>query len=127
MIGVVAVILIAFVAAIIAAPLWRAGSDEASVAPSATDELWKHEKAVALLAITEADFDRATGKLSDDDYTVLREDYEDRALRAIDELERLEAAPPVAPAAGPAGFCGNCGTRFEAPDRYCSNCGTPRG
>jgi len=125
MIGILGVVLIVFVAAIVVAPLWRDDINEALVEPSAADELWTHEKAVAMLAITEADFDRATGKLSDDDYTVLREDYEDRALRAIGELEKLETLP-VAPAMNSARFCGHCGCRFEAPDRYCSGCGTPR-
>ncbi|MBI5505497.1 MAG: hypothetical protein HY899_11895 [Deltaproteobacteria bacterium] len=126
MTGLIAAALIALVAVIIAAPLWRTDLDQAAVEPSVSDELWKHEKAVALLAITEADFDRATGKLSDDDYTVLREDYEDRALRAIDELEKLDASP-APPAEVSARFCGNCGTRFGSADRYCSSCGTPRG
>lgn len=121
-----ATLLIAVVAVLIAAPLWRTAADDILDRPTAVDELWKREKAVALLAITEADFDRATGKLSDDDYTVLRDDYEDRALRAISELEKLDAEPEVSQEAA-ARFCGECGMRFGAPDRYCSGCGTPRG
>jgi|GEM_PF-304342 len=126
MIGFLGAVLIAFVAAIVAAPLWRTVSSEPLLEPAYDDELWKHEKAVALLAITEADFDRATGKLSNDDYMLLRDDYEGRALRAIGELERLETLPE-APHAASTRFCGQCGARFEAPDRYCSSCGTRRG
>lgn len=127
MIGFFGAVLVALVALIIAAPLWGSTSEETPASSSLPDELWTREKAVAMLAITEADFDRATGKLSDADYTVLREDYEDRALRAIDELEKLEV-PSVAPSPSAAGahFCGQCGNRFQDPDRFCSGCGAPR-
>jgi hypothetical protein len=102
------------------------GSAEAAEAP-AGDELWKREKAVAVLAITEADFDRATGKLSDDDYQELRSDYEGRALQAMDQLDRfaaLESAP--APEGAFPAFCGACGKAFGEQDAFCAGCGRPR-
>ena len=122
---VLAAILILVVTAYIVLPLLSAPSEEspAHVLP-VVDELWQREKAVALLAISEADFDRATGKLSDDDYRVLLTDYEDRALHAMGELERalpLQAAPEAA-----ARFCSGCGSRFAAQDRFCAGCGQER-
>jgi hypothetical protein len=125
----VAVLLILAVTAFIVAPLLRGAREvEADAAPAA-EELWKREKAVALLAITEADFDRATGKLSEDDYRTLRGDYEDRALHAMGELERQ--APEAASAdsarvAAPAPFCAGCGNRHGDGDRFCGRCGRPR-
>ncbi len=127
MIGAFCAVLVAAVAAVIAMPLSPIASVQARDEPAANDELWQHEKAVALLAIAEADFDRATGKLSNDDYAILRSDYEGRALRAIGELDRLDTLPVVGLAVVPAGFCGHCGVRFKDPDRYCSSCGSARG
>jgi len=128
MTAVLGALLIACVAGLIVAPLWGVPPGEAVVEPSAGDELWRREKAVALLAITEADFDRATGKLSNEDYRSLREDYEDRALRAIGELEKA-GTPAVAAETGAVmdRFCSQCGSRFGEPDRYCSHCGMARG
>jgi hypothetical protein len=119
---VVALLLVLAVVWFVVSPLAQAGS-EADAVDSTRGELWRREKAVAVLAITEADFDRATGKLSDDDYRVLRTDYEGRALVAMDEIDRL-AAPPVGEEA--AGFCGGCGAPLAAADAFCGRCGRPR-
>lgn len=122
---VLAAILILAVTAYIVLPLLRAPSEESSTeALPVADELWQREKAVALLAISEADFDLATGKLSDDDYRVLLTDYEDRALHAMGELEK--AVPPPAAPEFAARFCSACGSRFAAPDRFCAGCGQQR-
>lgn len=125
MTAVFAVVLILLVAAFIVAPLLSQQSDAGTEAAPARDELWKREKAVAVLAITEADFDRATGKLSDDDYRVLRSDYEGRALQAMDEMEKLAPASGGDPASS-AKFCAGCGTRFASEDAFCGSCGRPR-
>jgi hypothetical protein len=58
----------------------------------------------ALLALKEIEFDRATAKLSDDDYAMLKQRYE---------------AAAVAVLAG----CSQCGAAMEAADRYCAACG----
>jgi len=109
----------------------------------------EHEKELALRAIREADFDHRTGKLSDEDYAVLREELEGRAfsaMAAIDAANALHAVPagsaPVAPPSGaaaarpaaePGGFCPACGVRFARDARFCPGCGkklpaaTPRG
>jgi hypothetical protein len=121
-IAVLAVVLIAGVAAYIVLPFFRRTEGDRADASPVRDELWKHEKAVAVLAITEADFDLATGKLSDDDYHVLRSDYEGRALHAMDEIDRL--APSGA--ATTANFCAGCGARFTDTDSFCGACGRPR-
>ncbi|HYB98332.1 MAG TPA: hypothetical protein VEC57_04285 [Candidatus Limnocylindrales bacterium] len=128
MTAVFAVLIILTVAALIAAPLLQAGR-EVAFESGGRGELWRREKAVALMAISEADFDRATGKLSDDDYRVLRHDYEGRAVRAMDELDELDALVPQASAGGGAPsfrFCPSCGRAFAEPDRFCAGCGHAR-
>lgn len=122
-----AAILILAVTAYIVLPLLRTSSEEnpAEVLP-VIDELWQREKAVALLAISEADFDRATGKLSDDDYRVLLTDYEDRALHAMGELERAHPPAAVTELEVAARYCSGCGSRFAAQDRFCAGCGQQR-
>jgi len=94
-------------------------------------------KIQALLALKEIEFDRETGKLSDEDYAAMKVNYQRAALRAI---EREEAGPEesrgeamvVCPSCGPrpessAKFCSNCGRALEIVRGgvRCSGCGTP--
>ncbi len=124
---VLAVVLIAAVSVFVVSPFFSGRDENGDERSPARDELWKREKAVAVLAITEADFDLATGKLSDDDYRVLRADYEGRALQAMDELDKLGPdATGVATGVAPAAFCAGCGSRFAGSDAFCGSCGRPR-
>ena len=119
-----AFILILLVATFIISPfLTQVDGDRVDARPSG-DELWTREKAVAVLAITEADFDRATGKLSDDDYRVLRSDYEGRALHAMDEIEKR--VPIAASADEAVRYCASCGSAFVEAAAFCGSCGRPR-
>jgi len=117
-----AIVLILAVAAFVISPLLARDGETVAEAPGRRGELWAREKAVAVLAITEADFDRATGKLSDDDYRVLRTDYEGRALHAMDEMDKLDSGP----AEGPVRFCAGCGSPFCDSDSFCGSCGRRR-
>jgi hypothetical protein len=101
----------------------------------ATREPRLSPEASGIDALREIEFDRATGKLSDEDYASLKATYTPRAL---DELRAREAA-----AANPAGtsdsgdqaelliqkmksarrVCANCGPRPEGDALFCSNCG----
>lgn len=80
----------------------------------------------ALLALKEIEFDRATGKLSDDDYTMLHNRYSARALAVLDggadaavgaSARALGGGPPCSTCGGPtvphAAFCGACGTSLS--------------
>lgn len=125
-------------AAGVAAP---AGLEDEAVDPE--DDL--SPRSVALRALKEIEFDRATGKLSDADYDALNTKYTAEALAAL----RDDAAPASgtpAPAAGPrliatspavcpthgarpeigAKFCSVCGRRLSAPSGggFCARCGT---
>lgn len=96
-------------------------------------------KGVALAALKEIEFDRETGKLSDEDYAFLKAKYTGAALEALRaeaadgagpaDVEKLVAArlrslrsaagsaPPGAP------VCSSCGPRPEADAVFCSTCG----
>lgn len=85
-------------------------------------------RGVALAALREVEFDRETGKLSDDDYRALKAQYTAEALAAIraaaePDIEALVAAR-VRSFEHPAGSaCAVCGPRPEPDAIYCSTCG----
>ena len=97
-------------------------------------------RAVAVRALKEIEFDRATGKLSDVDYDELKSKYTAEALAAL-RAEGGARAPAVAaatrdarpvsscPTHGPrpesdAEFCSECGRRLAAARGYCARCGS---
>lgn len=111
-----------------------------------------NEEGLAVAALREIEFDRATGKLSDTDYEELRTKYTALALadlRKQDDAEARNAAMrgAVASDAAVAGVdgttgveldpveaavqaaqarrpkCGQCGPRPESDSVYCSGCG----
>jgi hypothetical protein len=99
----------------------------------------------ALAALREIEFDRATGKLSEDDFARLQVKYQAEALAVLREVdaamapERLGAAAPVAAASasvpGSPGASGGdaveqliAEARAQArtrKQRFCEECGTP--
>ena len=108
-------------------------------------------KGVALAALKEIEFDRETGKLSDDDYELLKAKYTVTAVEALrheqagavsNDIEALIAAkvrslrsataatpsdtsPPFSPASGSGPACDTCGPRPEPDALFCSTCGRP--
>lgn len=106
----------------------------------------------AVEALREIEFDRATGKLSDEDYAELKATYTREALAELRAKEAGVAVTPPAPAADPVevalaayrarqhaaahdgaevarrlhaapGSCVVCGPRPESDATFCSNCG----
>lgn len=91
-------------------------------------------KVQALLALKEIEFDRETGKLSDDDYVELKARYGREALAAMDaEAEHATAAADgedpaealIRSARAGLQVCANCGPRPETGAQFCSECGRP--
>src|SRR6266853_488482 len=81
-------------------------------------------QAVALRALKEIEFDRATGKLSDTDYDQLKAKYTAEALAALRGESRL--TPGVSPGitkTRPAAACPDHGPRPEPDAQFCSECG----
>lgn len=102
-------------------------------------------RAVALRALKEIEFDRATGKLSDADYDALKGKYTSEALIALraegseqgagssplraDPASRSQLPAPSCPTHGrrpepDAQFCSECGRRLGTAPGYCARCGT---
>jgi double zinc ribbon protein len=124
-----------------ATALWRstAAEDEAGEDVSA--------RAVALRALKEIEFDRATGKLSEADYDALRTKYTALALEALrdtghgtrdtarTEPSSVSRVPfpgsrPACPFHGVAQlpkskFCSECGRQLSPGHGFCGECGDP--
>ena len=147
MLEVLAGAVVAFAALIfVLEPLFRPAEATEPTLPG--DELVDLEesdspKVRALLALREIEFDRATGKLSDEDYAALKAKYSAQALEAVKAEAGETAAPAAVPvSAGPAPqdddeaeaavrrirsrekrSCPSCGPRPEAGAVFCSACG----
>ena len=95
-------------------------------------------RGIALAALREIEFDRATGKLSDEDYAALKSRYTEQALALIRADDNREAAAGESAQADPIEamiaarvrtlregeqVCPRCGPRPEADAVFCSNCG----
>jgi predicted nucleic acid-binding Zn ribbon protein len=142
-------------ALVVLGPLWSGpAAAEPPASPRApTDDdpgVGRAEGVSAVEALREIEFDRATGKLSDEDYAELKTTYtrdalaELRAARAaaapvlavpaatqtvtpvvadpVEEALRAYRARRAAPA-GEAGACVACGPRPEPDAVFCSHCG----
>ncbi len=98
------------------------------------------KKELALAALKEIEFDRATGKLSDGDYQAMLARYTKEAVEALreaeapatggnghgaaagdDAVERLIAEAKQASKGKK--FCSNCGAVLEGSGRFCVECG----
>ena len=122
--------------------LWPLLSSEENLptAPAAPRAPVQPEEGLATVALREIEFDRATGKLSDEDYDDLMAKYsrlaeqETRvaapltapaadfvALAVADADDPVEAAVRAVQARRPA--CPTCGPRPESDATYCSGCG----
>ena len=112
------------------------------VVPSIVDDepqdLEETPKGIALSALKEIEFDQATGKLSDEDYAMLKGKYTAQALQALraedglpaaDGLEGLIAvrARAIRAEGTPSTVCPHCGPRPEADALFCSTCGCALG
>jgi hypothetical protein len=108
-------------------------------------------KGIALAALKEIEFDRETGKLSDDDYELLKAKYTVAAVEALrrDQAEEVstdvealiaarvrslrfdtattssDTSPILSPVSGAVAACETCGPRPEPDAVFCSTCGFP--
>jgi hypothetical protein len=97
-------------------------------------------KGVALSALKEIEFDRETGKLSDDDYELLKAQYTVAALEALrgeqaaqvsNDAEALIAARVRSLSSASDGtaatrrYCDRCGAALVPDARFCEACGRP--
>ena len=90
-------------------PLLVAGPSTVNVKPRAAEPASESPQNSAVEALREIEFDRATGKLSDSDYSEMKESYTRRAIEAM----RADGGA----------ICERCGPRPESGAIYCSSCG----
>ena len=125
------------VVAVISGPLAR-GSVILPTGVDDPEEMDDTPKGIALAALREIEFDRATGKLSDEDYASLKSKYTAEALVILrSETVGAPAAAPdpladpvegliaqrVRQLQGLAVHCPACGARPESDAIFCSSCG----
>jgi hypothetical protein len=91
-----ALVALAVIAALVS-PLGRPG-EAASAGADEVEDADDTPRGVALAALREIEFDRATGKLSDEDYADLKAKYTAEALTV---LRQEDASAPSGPAAEP--------------------------
>ncbi len=144
MLELIAGVIVALVAlALVLEPLLaKEPSPPSPVEPDFTSiEESESPKIRALLALKEIEFDRATGKLSDEDYAGLKAKYSAEAVEEIrrEEVAGAAGAAGAADAAGAAAdaaehavqlakhaalvVCPACGPRPEPAAVFCSRCG----
>lgn len=132
-----------FALALVLEPMLR--SVRHSTSPLDLPDPEETPRGIALSALREIEFDRETGKLSDADYTLLKQRYTQAAVQAI-RAEEQSAGSGAADATGetpdpveaiisakvralrqPAGDglakCPTCGPRPEPDAVFCSTCG----
>jgi hypothetical protein len=111
--------------------------------PAAVPPPRGNERDTAVDALREIEFDRATGKLSDDDYSELKTRYTGQAIVAMRRQEAV-GTEPIADLSRPPAIgapsdeeleavvrafrdeqrgCPACGPRPEPDALFCSNCG----
>jgi hypothetical protein len=145
-------LLVAIVAVLLVLdPILRPGRAPAPAEPE--EDPTEQKKELALAALKEIEFDRATGKLSESDYQTMRARY---TKEAVEALREVEAQPALAGGNGHGGavgagaeagvaaaedaverliaearqaskgkrYCTNCGAELEGSGRFCVECGT---
>ena len=109
-------------------------SDRSMPAPFEPIDPEETPRGAAVAALKEIDFDRETGKLSDEDYEFLKAKYTTFALEALraespdvtpDAIEAMVAARVrrLRTARSTPAACSTCGPRPEPDAVFCSNCG----
>lgn len=135
--GLVGLAVVAFLLSPLARPgmIVSAGSED----PEDPDDT---PKGVALAALREIEFDRVTGKLSDEDYAALKQKYTAEALKVLrstddtdaTDVSSVESAKSVDPIEARIADrvrqlqsgsvkCPGCGPRPEGDALFCSQCG----
>ena len=110
-------------------PIHRRKHAKASSNHVAGDLLERKETIYA--AIREIEFDYQMGKLSEEDFQQLRQQYKDEAIAVLQRLDKAQgkkakkASGRNSPAdQGVAKFCSQCGTAVTKNDKFCSACGS---
>jgi hypothetical protein len=114
-------------------PLVTPNDDKTVIIGQRTRMALEQEKALVLRAIKELEFDRAMGKLSDDDFREMSGRLRARAVRLIRQLEngggyRAQIERDLAKRLGDVdkvavGTCAKCSTVNDRDAKFCKACG----
>jgi hypothetical protein len=123
-------------------PLVSAEDDRTVMVGERTRAALEREKLLTLRSIKELEFDRAMGRLSDEDWSEMSGRLRARAARLMkqldagvgyrDQIEQELARriagdarlnPPLPSTANADRVCGGCQTSNDADARFCKNCG----
>jgi hypothetical protein len=92
MINAIKVVILAIVGLIITLPFFRDSETEtAQVVHGSKEEHLLSEKESLYAAIKELDFDHEMGKLSDEDYKQLKNEYTEKAVTVLKALDHKES------------------------------------
>jgi zinc ribbon protein len=119
-------------------PLFFRYDDRTAMVGQRTRAALEREKVFVLRSIKELEFDRAMGKLSENDFQEMSGRLRVRAARLIRQLDagagyraqverdlarRLSGEAPAPDAAVVARFCAECGAARDADAKFCKQCG----
>jgi len=117
-------------------PLMNPHDDRGAVVGHRLRVLLEQDKALALRTIKELEFDRAMGKISEEDFREMSTRLRARATRLMKQLDagggyRPQIERDLAKRLGDAGekaeraarTCSSCSTQNDPDARFCKNCG----
>ena len=123
------IMLTALVSLFVLQPLMNPGKGRKHGSPSSNHvagELIERKEAI-YAAIKDIEFDYQTGKLSEEDFRQLRQQYKDEAIAVLKKLDKSHSSksPKKSTAAkSQANFCSSCGNPVKKTDRFCTSCGS---
>jgi hypothetical protein len=134
MVEIIGIFLVILTAIFVGYPLFQKQQRKVSFATNHRAQELEARKAEIYAAIRDIDFDYRIGKLSQEDYETLRDQYKAEAIglmKQIDQIKLGHSRPTSGKGDGkgpatkgePARFCYQCGQPVGAQDRFCSTCG----
>lgn len=137
MVEIIGISLAILTAIFVAYPLFQKQQRKVSFALNHRAQELEARKAEIYAAIRDIDFDYRMGKLSQEDYETLRDQYKTEAVGLMKQIDHIELGEPqTMPPKGDgndmprreqgekvARFCHHCGQTISVHDRFCSSCG----
>ncbi len=128
MIEIIGVALAVITAVIISYPLWQKSQRRMNFALNHQSEELQARKAEIYAALRDIELDYRMGKLSEEDYQALHDQYKNDAIQTLKKLDGLTATAFTAKKSSPvrqagAQFCHQCGLPATSTDLFCSACG----
>jgi hypothetical protein len=110
------------------AGFFQHAAEDVPLAAHTRQEL-EREKMLVLRSIKELEFDRAMGKVSDEDFQAISGRLRARAMALMADLDREPAQPAGRPPTPPPAnavrsACPACGTANDRDARFCKQCGS---